>query len=199
MTAISTTDQHADSHFVIDALERYKDELPFAREHLALHYSCWQALHQCQGKSDAAVDAWRAALSRRWECEIVARRLYKQVFRQYLEQYGGADHLVIHSLATRRDTSVATPPELLADLRSLHADLGLNTGAANAARSEEILVTCANLDEAIRETATREAARRAAVLDRRVAQEAIQHAHTTTKHVLASCPTAPLELANLFV
>lgn len=199
MTAIFAADHLADSDYLIDALERHKNELPFASEHLAIHHSCWQTLRHCQHKSDGAVDAWRVTLAHRWECEIAARRLYKQVFRQYLDHRGDANCLVGQSFASRHDNSAASPLELVADLRSLHADLGLGSGSMNIGRSEEIMAVCTALDEAIRETDISEAARRAAVLDRRVAQEAIRRARSSTQLALAAYPAAPPELVKLFV
>src|SRR5689334_11890764 len=91
MTALLTpVDALAESQRLITVLERRRSELPFADDILAVHRPTHADLERSSARSDNAVEAWRAALARRWECEIAGRRIFKQIVRQLADHYGGA-------------------------------------------------------------------------------------------------------------
>lgn len=185
MTAL-LTDPLAESQRLIDALEQHAAELPFADEHLALHRPTRQELERCQHTSDQAVAAWRAALAQRWECEVAGRRLYKQIYRQYVEHYGSAERPEVRRIASGREDSDTSPTELLADLRRLQADLALHNSTPFAARRQEVQHAVESLEAAINEAAQREVQRRASVLDRRMVQEVFRRARTTTQRAISA-------------
>ena len=181
MTAIYTTDPLAESQRLIAVLERNLALVPFAAEQLAVHRSVQTMLIACQQRSDAAVSAWRSALARRWECEIAARRLYKQVQRQYIALYGSAEHPEVQRIASSYDDANTSPKSLLTDLQRVLLDLRVRRDTLVAERQSELQHTCDELDTAIHEAEHCEAARRTAVLERRMAQEAFRRARTATQ------------------
>ncbi len=203
MSALLTpSDALAESQRLIVALERRRSELPFAEDVLAIHRPTHEDLARCSAQSDDAVEAWRAALARRWECEVAGRRLYKQGVRQLIEHYGrGAPEV---QLLSRGGAEVdSSPSELLHDLRRLQAALELARGALPSAaeRLEEAGQIYVALETAISDASSREEQRRTAALDRRMAQEAYRRARTTTRRVLIDHYGGAMagEFAELFV
>jgi hypothetical protein len=187
MTALlALSDALVESQRLIAALERRRGELPFADDILAIHRPTHRDLERSHISSDDAVDAWRAALARRWRCEVAGRRLYKQVFRQFAEHYGSDDAPEIQLLSRGEAEANSSPSELLRDLRRLQAVLEMGMAALPfaAQRLAEVERTCAALEGAIGEASGCEAQRRTAALDRRMAQEAYRRARTVTQRAL---------------
>ena len=176
----------AESQRLIAALERRRNELPFADEALAIHHPTHRDLERSRIKSDDAVDAWRAALARRWECEVAGRRLYKQTLRQLADYYGGDEAPEVQLLSRGEAEVNSSPVELLRDLRRLQAALDMSAELLPFAgqRRADVEQVCAALEAAIAEAQDCEAQRRAAVLERRMAQEAYRRARATTQLAL---------------
>jgi hypothetical protein len=186
MTALlAPGDALAESQRLIAALERQRSQLPFADDILAMHRPTHANLERSSELSDGAVEAWRAALARRWDCEVAGRRLYKQVVRQLAEHYGDAAPEV--QLLSRGDAEAnSTPAELLHDLRRLQAalDLGVTALPFATERLAEVDRVCVALEVAIDTANLCESQRRTAALDRRMAQEAYRRARAATRRAL---------------
>jgi hypothetical protein len=192
----------AESQRLIAALERQRSELPFADDILAMYRPTHAHLERSSELSDGAVEAWRAALAQRWECEVAGRRLYKQIVRQLVEHYGDTAPEV--QLLSRGDAEVnSTPAELLHDLRRLQAALDLGVAALPfaAERLAEVERACVALEAAIEEAHQCESQRRTAALDRRMAQEAYRRARAATRRALIEHYGDQIadEFAELFV
>ena len=187
MTTLSPpTDTLAESQRLIAIIEQLRGELPFADDILALHRPTHHELETSHTRSEDAVTAWRAALARRWECEVAGRRLYKQVVRQLAEHYGGEDAPAVQLLSRGGAEADSSPAELLADLRRLQAALAVGSESLVFARTRlpESEQVCAALEGAIAEANFRETQRRVAVLDNRMAREAYRRARTETRRAL---------------
>jgi hypothetical protein len=180
------TDALAESQRLIATIEQLRGELPFADDILALHRPTHHELETSYTRSEDAVTAWRAALARRWECEVAGRRLYKQVVRQLAEHYGGEDVPAVQLLSRGGAEADSSPVELLADLRRLQAALAVGSESLMFARERlhESEQVCAALEGAIAEANLRETQRRVAVLDNRMAREAYRRVRTETRRAL---------------
>ena len=182
---LAPSDALTESKRLIAALERRRNDLPFVEDMLAIHHPAHYELENSRLRSEQAVEAWRNALARRWDCEIAGRRLYKHVFRQFVEHYGSAAVPEVQMLSRGEAEVDSSPSELLRDLRRLQAALTASTLPFADTRLPEIEQVCCALEAAIAEAAVREAQRRAAVLDRRMAQEAYRRARALTRCRLA--------------
>lgn len=183
---LAPIDAIAESQRLIDILEQRRGELPFAEELLSRHLPAHQQLARCQASSEAAVNAWRAALAQRWECEVRGRRLYKQIYRQHVEHYGSREAPEVRLISRAGAEADSSPSELLADLRRLGTALALNVDQLPfaPARLAELNTTCAALEQAIAAASALEAERRESVLDRRMAQEAYRRLSAATRDAL---------------
>jgi chromosome segregation ATPase len=204
MTALlAPGDALAESQRLIAALERRRSELPFADDVLAIHRPTHQNLERSSSSSDDAVEAWRAALARRWECEVAGRRLYKQIFRQLAEHLGRDDAPEIQLLSRGEAEVNSSPAELLHDLHRLQAALELVRASLPfaAQRLAEVERICAALESAIAEANSSEEQRRASALERRMAQEAYRRARATTQRALIEHYGSNMtnEFAELFI
>jgi hypothetical protein len=182
-TVPAPTDALAESQLLIAMIERLRGELPAADDILAQHWPTHRELEMSAAKSQAAVDAWRAALARRWEAEVAGLRLYKRIVRQLAEQYGGDDAPEVQMLSRRSADSEHSPSELLADLRRLQAALSGGLGIAHE-RLPEVEQACAALEGAIADANQSETQRRVAVLDNRMAREAYRRVRGETRRLL---------------
>jgi hypothetical protein len=183
----SPSDAIVDSLRFINAIEERSALLPFAADLLALHQYAHRNLEICYAASEAAVDAWRSALARRWDCEVAGRRLYKQIVRQMTDYYGeGSPQLLLVSRGGAEANS--TPAELLVDLRRLHAALTVELAQLPFAadRLPHVAQSCAVLEAAIYEAQETEHRRRIAVLDSRMAREAFRRTCEETFGKLAA-------------
>jgi hypothetical protein len=181
---LPSSDALSESKRLIAALERRRDDLPFVEDMLAIHQPTHYEMENSRQRSDQAVEAWRAALAQRWDCEIAGRRLYKHIFREFIEHYGSAAVPEVQMLSRGEDEVNSTPSELLHDLRRLQAALTASAMPFADARQPEIDHVCGVLASAIAEADDREAQRRVAVLDLRMAQEAYRRARATTRRRL---------------
>lgn len=186
-TLLPPTDALAESQRLIAAIERLRDEIPFADDMLAVHRPTHSELETSHTKSEQAVTAWREALAQRWECEVAGRRLYKRVLRELAEHYGGAAAPEVLALTRGEAEANSSPAELLTDLRRLQAALLAGADILSFARERlaELERACAALEAAITDANVRETQRRVAVLDSRMASEAYRRARSETRRMLA--------------
>ena len=182
-TLPAPTDALAESQRLIATIERLRGELPFADDILALHRPTHHELENSVAKSEQAVDAWRAALARRWDAEVTGLRLYKRIVRQLAEHYGSEDAPEVQMLSRGGAKAESSPTELLADLRRLQAALSVGLGFARE-RLPEVERACAALESAITEANQSETQRRVAVLDNRMAREAYRRVRGETRRLL---------------
>jgi hypothetical protein len=185
-TLQAPTDALAESQRLIAALERLRAELPFADDILAQHRPTHHELESSYAKSEQAVTSWRAALARRWECEVAGRRLYKRILRQLAEHYGSPAAPEVQLLSRGGAEADSSPSELLADLRRLQAALAVGAEALSFASQGMAAIeqTCAALESAIADANAWETQRRNAVLDSRMAREAYRRMRSETRQVL---------------
>jgi hypothetical protein len=186
-TLLAPTHALEESQRLIATLEQLRSEIPFVEDILAVHRPTHSELEQSHIRGEQAVAAWRAALAKRWECEVAGRRLYKRILRQLSAHYGG-DHAPEIQLLSRGGAEAdSSPAELLADLRRLQvATLVGNAAQLFAGESEdEIEQVCVALEHAIAAANTYETQRRNAALDNRLANEAYRRARTQTRRRLA--------------
>jgi hypothetical protein len=181
-TLLPPADALADSERLIAVLEQHQDRLPFAAQLLTAHRVTHHDLAQSHTTSERAVAAWRSALAQRWECEIAARRLYKQIVRQMIEYYGSGEAPSVRLLISADAGVEMTPAELLADLRRLQTVLSIDNGAPPfaAERLVEVAAAAELLEQSIAEASAREHERRTAVLDSRIARETYRRVRSET-------------------
>lgn len=196
------TDELVESKRLLAALEQRRDDMPFAKDLLVLHRPAHQELEGSRAKSEAAIDAWRAALACRWECEVAGRRLYKRILRELTWYYGSPAALEVQMIS-RGDAEVnSSPSELLFDLRRVQAALSAGAIAAPLASEwlTELEQTCAALDAAITATDACEATRRVAAMNNRMAQDAYRRIRSQLRQLLATHygEGAPSEFAGIF-
>jgi hypothetical protein len=129
-----------------------------------------------QEKSEQALAAWRAALTHRWQCEIEGQRRYMLLVQQLRDHYGD-DSPQLQAVLPGHTTYTGSAEDLLHDMQRLHAALLLLTAAPVSAHSiDELDAACAALAHALSETRRCETERRTTSLDRRLAQDACEHA-----------------------
>jgi uncharacterized protein YoxC len=177
----------SESQRLIQALEQRQQTLPIAASLLSLHHTAHRALEDCQLISDQAVNQWRNALARRWECEVEARRLYKQVVRQLAEHYGELAPQM--QLITRGGAEInSSPAELVEDLQRLNAALtvAILHIAFAGERLAQISQAQAALEAAIEAAQSTEQQRRNAVLESRMAREVFRRTTEMTLGKLAA-------------
>lgn len=199
-TLPSPHDAIADSAKLIALLERYQKDVPEIEALLDAHRSTHHQMTSSYHTSEEAIAAWRAALARRWTCEIAARRLYKQTLRQLVQHYGTPDAPTVRLISRGGAEADSTPTELLDDMRRLHAALSLEVATLPFAeqRLAEIAHSCEMLERAINDVAEYERRRRTAVLDLRIAREVYRRMRREACQMLMSQlgDQAPLELAD---
>jgi hypothetical protein len=182
-TLPAPTDALAESQRLIATIERLRSELPFAEDILALHRPTHHELETSATKSEQAVDAWRAALARRWDAEVTGLRLYKRIVRQLIEHFGDESAPEVQMLSRGGAQAESSPAELLMDLRRLQAALSVGLTFARE-RLPEVEQACAALESAITDANQSETQRRVAVLDNRMAREAYRRARGETRRLL---------------
>ncbi|MDZ4718876.1 MAG: hypothetical protein SH847_10540 [Roseiflexaceae bacterium] len=176
MTAsLAPLDAIAESIRMIDTLERHRADLPAVESMLHAHRQIHHDLTLCHDASEAAVNAWRAALARRWDYEVAGRRLYKQVFRQIADTLGELSPQ-IQMLSRGGAEANSSPSELLKDLRRIQACLMIEASQLPfaAERLRQIEEICSALELAISAAQDCEHRRRNAVLDNRMARESFR-------------------------
>ncbi len=183
---LAPIDAIADSERVIAALEQYQHEIPMASQILTMHRTTHHELEVSHSHSEQAVAAWRAALSHRLECEIAARRLYKQLVRQMIEHYGTEEVPSVKLLIPAENGVDVTPAELLADLRRLQTVFALERSLPPllSDRIGEVDQSARRLEQSIAAANAREHERRTAVLDSRIARETYRRIRSETYRML---------------
>jgi hypothetical protein len=174
-----------DSSRLIALLEQHRQELPFVEEALVQHRKLHSDLLHQQHSSQRALDEWRRALARRWQCEVAGRRRYLEIQRQLIAHFGAdAPELLLFLRGSESNSSAA---ELLTDLRRLHAALSVTASAPAAAVQELAALTraCADLEDAIARTNRCDEQRHKALLDRNLSQHAYQHLGNQTRRQLS--------------
>ncbi len=197
-TLPSPNDAIADSARLIAILERHHQDVPEIESLLTAHRTTHYQMATSYRASEDAIAAWRAALARRWTCEIAARRLHKQTLRQIVQHYGTAEAPTIRLISRGGAEADSTPAELLEDMRRLHAVLSLEVESLPFAgqRLNEIAQSCAALETAIHDVAESERRHRTAVLDLRIAREVYRRMRRETYQTLVSRlgDQAPLDI-----
>jgi hypothetical protein len=179
-------DMVEDSSQLLALLERRQSELPAARDLLDRHRELHHELLHRQQNGERALEEWRRALARRWECEVAGQRLYMNVQRELVAYFGPSSQallIFLHGDDRERDAT-----QLLADLRRLHAALAITRGVPAAATEHlpELARACDALDEALRWSNRCEQQRHRAFLDRHLSQQAYQQVRERTERALAA-------------
>lgn len=156
---------------LVSLLERHRAALPFAEEELARHEALRRTLGERQARSADALNAWRSALSHRWECEVRAQRTLSAVQRQAGASLA-APAAYAHLMATRSEDTPVSHTVLLADLRRLAAALALlhPQPAFASAGLAELQASADELAAAIEMTDRCEATRRQMLLEERLTE-----------------------------
>jgi hypothetical protein len=171
---------------LVALLERYRDAYPLLEEELARQRALTVAMAEQRKRGEQALSAWRAALSRRWECEVSAQRAYCEVERQ-LGAYYGSDSAYAQLIAPAHPASGSTASDLLHEVRRLEASLELLTPRPPFApqASARLRAVAADLAAAIDLTARYEAERRSVLSDQRIAANLYERAYDRARLLLA--------------
>ncbi len=172
---------------LVTLLERHRAALPFAEAELVRHQALRSALVERQARSEDALNAWRSALSHRWECEVRAQRTLSAVQRlaaTHLDPQPAYQQLVA---APSANASV-THTELLTDLRRLATSLALLTPAPSFVATSLVDLQSAadELAAAIDLTGRCEAARRYMLLEERLTTNLYQRTCAQTHQLIAN-------------
>ena len=161
-----------DSRRLHQLLEAQSQQVPMAGQLLAAHLPTHTTLEQQHSASERAVDAWRRALARRWTAEVDGLRLFRQSVQE-ISGLLGTDAPEVLLLARAEQSAQGSPGELLAALRQLRATVELCVSQPSLiAQRDTIKAACERLAVTTEETQHCEEARRHAVLERRIAQDA---------------------------
>lgn len=156
---------------LVSLLERHRAALPFAEEELARHHALRSTLVERQARSEDALNAWRSALSHRWECEVRAQRTFSTVQRR-ARSYVTALPAYQHLVASPDAQTPVSHTGLLSDLRRLAAALALliPPPAFVAENLVELQAAADELAAAIEMTGRCEATRRQMLLEERLTE-----------------------------
>lgn len=185
-TLYTPTTRTDEAHQMIDLLERHRGAYPFLEEDLARHQALLAALADQSRRSEHALDLWRAALARRWSCEVAAQRAYDTVQRQ-LSAFYGDDPAYSQLIAPAQPSTLCTPAALLHEVRRLDAALELMSPRplfADEGR-ERLQAAADDLAAAINQTDRCEAERRSMLAQQRVASSLLERAYERTRRRLA--------------
>lgn len=185
-TLTAPSDTLTESARVISLLTQHTYHWPLASQLLVAHQQVHRDLERSRQANQQAVAAWRAALARRWDYEVAARRAYKQIYRVLLEVFGSPDAPEIR-LITRFPNNESTASDIIHDLQRMQAaiELHLPHTSIAPAQLEELQRLGTTLQQATDETERTEAQRRNSVFDWRLAIDAYQRARLTTVQILA--------------
>lgn len=198
---LSPYDLLNDSKHVLTVLERYRSHLPvWAHEAITHHQTLHRDLKMHLDTSERALNDWREALARRWECEVAGQRFYLELQQQVQDYFGGdSPHVQVFSLSP--DTNARTASELLADLRRTEAALRLIQPRPSFMEKQlqRLAAICAELHNALEQTYRCEARRRSAMFEQRVALTAYKRARVRTESLFAEYlgEQAVLELSGV--
>lgn len=174
------------AHRLVALLERHCAAFPVLEEDLAQQRSLAQVLAEHRLRDEQLLGAWRAAISRRWQCEVSAQRAYSAVQRQ-LSAYYGADAAYAQLLAPAHPSNASTPSDLLHEVRRLEASLELLTAHPPFAAEAMRLLRAAgdDLARAIDETSRYEVERRSLQIEQRMAANLYERAYGRARRQLA--------------
>jgi hypothetical protein len=152
---------------LVSLLERHRAALPFADEELARHQALRTALAERHERSEAALSAWRNAISQRWECEVRAQRSYAAAQR-FLESQPDAIAAYPYLFEMTYTGEPITPSELLSAVRRLATSLGVMSFDHAATVRADLIAAADALEIAIELTTQCENERRQMVLEERL-------------------------------
>lgn len=181
----------AASHLVL-LLERHSEAFPQLERELRQQRALAQTVAEHLQRGERALAAWRVALSRRWECEVHAQRVYSRVQRQ-LGDYLGPDPLYAQLIAPAHQPSASTPSDLLHELRRLTASLELLVPRPPFAdeAADQLQAAAQRLAWSIEETTRCEAERRGVLTEQRIAINLYNQAYDRARCLLARCVGDP--------
>ncbi len=171
---------------LVATLERYRDTYPILDEELARQRALAVAMAEQHERGEQALNEWRAALSRRWECEVNAQRAYCEVERQFGTYYS-SDSAYAQLIAPSHPTSGSTASDLLHQVRRLEASLELIQPRPPFAAEAitKLRAVAADLADAIEQTARCEVERRSVLTDQRIAANLYERAYERARQLLA--------------
>jgi hypothetical protein len=171
---------------LVAMLERYRDACPLLNEELAHQRALAIAMAEQRKRGEQALSDWRAALSRRWECEVSAQRAYCDIQRQ-LGAYYGSDSAYAQLIAPSHPASGTTASDLLHEVRRLEASLELLAPRPPFAGQAiaRLSAVAAELAAAIDQTARCEIERRSILTDQRIAANLYERAYDRARQLLA--------------
>lgn len=171
---------------LLSLLERYREAHPSLDDELAQQRALSDTLAEHRRRADQTLAEWRAALSRRWECEVGAQRVYSAVQRQ-LAAYYGPDCAYTQLIAPAHPSHASTASDLLHDVRRLGASLELLAPRPPFAAVAVVELRAAGdgLEQALAETDRREAARRSVLAEQRIAANLFERACERARKHLA--------------
>ena len=150
----------------ISALGRYEGTIPFAGEEGKAFDTLLNRLRAARESVDRETAAWRATAQARKNDEKTAARLYAAVRLQLEAHYDATDAPELAEFLHTSPNATDTVDEWLEDLEKMSRGLTAHQGELSfaSARLPELADAMAALRAAIGETASREAAKRAAVV-----------------------------------
>jgi hypothetical protein len=174
-----------DSRRLLGILEQHCQALPNAIEMLERHQIIHSELLQQRLSSERALEEWRHALARRWQCEVTGRRVYICVQRELVAHFGpNAPALVLFLRSGESDHDAS---ELLVDLRRLQTAISVTTGVPSGVVSylPDLARAGDDLESAINWSTLCERQRHRAFLDRHLSQQAYQQVRSRTQRLLS--------------
>jgi chromosome segregation ATPase len=149
----------------IAALGRYEGTMPFAAEERTAFEALLDRLRAARESVDQETAAWRATAKARKGDEKTAARLYAAVRLQLEAHYDAANAPEMNEFLHTSPNVTDTADEWLEDLEKMSRGLTARQGELGfaSARLPELADAMTALRAAIGETASREAARRAAL------------------------------------
>ncbi|MCS6881339.1 MAG: hypothetical protein RMK84_10210 [Oscillochloridaceae bacterium] len=123
-------------------LERHSAAFPQLGEELERHRRLSDTLAEQRARCAQALTAWRAALARRWQCEVAAQRIYADARRKLRRYYHDspaharvlapthADHAYTASALLQEVLRLAATLEVVAPLPPFAAELRAELRAA---------------------------------------------------------------------
>ncbi|MEN9937848.1 MAG: hypothetical protein RLZZ387_4427 [Chloroflexota bacterium] len=199
-TIPAPADAIAESQRLIAALERRRAELPFVDVVLEAHRTMHQELEVSHSSSEQAVAEWRAALARRWECEVAGRRLYRQIMRQLAEGYR-TEAPAFKVISRGGAEAESSPAQLLEDLSRLQAALSISgVSELSRLRGRQLEELSLELAHAIGHADSCEHRRRSSALDNRMVREVYRRVRGETCRALVGHygDDLPFDLRCLF-
>jgi hypothetical protein len=181
-----------ESEQLIADLQQHPTASAQVQDMLKHHMALREELKHRQEQSEQSLAAWRAALQRRWHCEIAGQRVYTRIVQQ-LRNFFGPDSPQLQVIGPHPAEFVGSAADLLNDMWRLHATLlilqpDLPCEAETIAQFE---LACQNLDAALSDTAYYEEQRRRTSVEFHMAQNACKCAMDEMTSLLAEQADIP--------